>query len=92
MSPIIIDGPNYTAVLEGNDAVFTCQVFSEPVHELEWMYDEDILTNDSQYLISSINQSLTVLNANLSLAGNYTCIASNTHGFSNNTALLEVQG
>lgn len=90
--PIIIDGPNDIAVVEGNNATFTCEVLSEPFHTLEWMFEGVTLENTSRYLISPIDQTLVIINTSLSIAGNYICMASNIHGASNSTGILEVQG
>ncbi len=91
VSPIITDGPNDTAAIEGTEATFTCQVFSEPLHTLYWTYENETLTNTTQYSISSRDQTLTI-RTSLTISGNYTCFASNIHGIASSTGLLQVQG
>lgn len=90
MSPIIVEGPYNQAILQGDEANFHCQVFAEPQHELDWLYGDEMLTNTSNIKIK--NNNLTIINANLSMAGNYSCAVRNIHGSTMNTALLEIQG
>lgn len=92
MSPIIIDGPHPQAVLEGGTVSFHCEVFAEPQHELDWLYEGEILTNSSNVVIIPIENTLTITNANLSIAGNYSCAVRNIHGSSISTSILEIQG
>ena len=94
------------AVLEGEDATFTCGVTDEKLQQSpQWyfngslldvshtMYNETIITSGFiGELGSNYIAMLTVRNVSLEDAGIYTCVAVNQHGNASSESHLYVQG
>ena len=91
--------PHNTSQLEGNNVTFTCNATAEPIHTVEWSFNNFTLPYDdvTKYLIdvSSDDASygaLTVFDVQLNDTGQYTCLVNNTHGNDTASAYLTVQG
>ena len=64
----------------GEDSIFMCAAFGEPVPALSWSFGDISLSTDEKYTVSENGSMLTVHAVQLQDEGNYTCIAVNTHG------------
>ena len=96
----IVAFSNDINVLEGNDAILTCNATSEPTHIVQWLKDGMPLNLTEKYSVSNFSQgiderevisTLIVFNSNMLDTGNYTCEVSNIHGNQSATAHVEVQ-
>ena len=93
--PIIIDGPDETKKLAGENVTFTCIVLAEPVHSLQWLFNGEIIQPSTTHIMTTMREtqgSLSIVNISLADAGNYSCIAENVHGNSSASETLLVQG
>ena len=95
---MIQSGPLNEERLERDTAVFNCSASAEPLHSVQWFFDEMLLTtNDTKYTIDVNSSSpyygrLMVHNVNQNDTGQYTCEVSNVHGNATASANLQVQG
>ena len=85
---------------ETNPATFRCQAVGEPVPTISWYFNGVVMnaSNSNNYQISnSLNEtvvisSLTIVNAQSSDVGTYTCHAENIIGSDRSSAVLTVNG
>lgn len=99
-APEIVLPPSNTSVLEGNETTFVCRTTSEPLHTVNWFFEDILIATTSggggvKYIVSTNGVSygdLTVSNAQLNDSGTYTCQVNNTHGMETASAYLQVQG
>ncbi len=94
--------PVDTTVLAPGKAVFTCTVEGFPLPTITWVMDNTVavtlIPGDNIAIVESSSSSfsaasnLTILSTNLTLAGVYVCVAANTEGMVNGSALLTVNG
>ena len=96
-APVITTGPSNETRLEGDMAVFACSAEAEPLHDVEWFFqDSDEPLSGNRYTIepsgSASHGQLTVSNVTEADTGMYTCFASNVHGNDSASAYLAVQG
>ncbi|XP_012862831.2 hemicentin-2 [Echinops telfairi] len=78
-------------VPEGQTAYLTCNATGHPQPKVRWFKDGRALTSGDAHHISPDGASLQVLQANLSSAGHYSCIAANTAGERTKHLQLSVQ-
>ena len=95
-APEIIVPPDNTIVINGSEAVFNCTVVGDPLPSISW-FDEQGRINDSLVINVILNNTeiLSTLRLNEtapSIAGDYTCRASNGLGYINRTATLILFG
>ena len=85
---------------ETNPVTFSCQATGEPVPTISWHFN-GVMVNESdtsEYNISDstngnmITSSLTIMNAQSSDVGIYTCHAENIIGIDRSSGILTVQG
>ena len=96
-APVILASPQNETRLEGDTAVFTCPAVAEPLHTVQWFFQDTALTPDnSKYTLDDNSTStygrLMVDNVNQNDTGRYTCVVSNVHGNASASAYLQVQG
>ena len=81
---------------ESNPVTFSCQAIGEPLPTISW-YFNDVMINSSdenEYNISTslngtaVTSILTVVNAQSSDVGTYTCIAENIIGSDQSSGIL----
>lgn len=56
----------------------------------QWLKDGQLLSSSAGVVYSGMGQNLTVLNAERSDSGNYTCVVSNAEGSTNVSAMVQV--
>ncbi|XP_075415669.1 hemicentin-2 [Tenrec ecaudatus] len=78
-------------VPEGQTAYLSCNATGHPQPKVTWFKDGRPLTSGDAHHISPDGASLQVLQANLSSAGHYSCIAANTAGERTKHLQLSVQ-
>ena len=82
---------------ETNSVSFTCQAIGKPVPTISW-YFNGIMINASNYIISNslngtvVTSSLTIVNAQTSDVGAYTCHTKNIIGSDRSSAVLTING
>ena len=61
-------------ILKGDDVTLSC-TSSQSDFELQWSYNDSNISSSSQYQFnsSSYNHDLTIINANVTDSGKYTC-------------------
>ena len=95
-APEIVLPPSNSSILEGDNVTFECRTTSEPLHTVQWFFeDTPIDTNGVKYRVSSNEGTygdLTVFDVELNDTGSYTCTVNNTHGIDTASAYLQVQG
>ena len=96
-APVIVDGPGNETRLEGDMAVFVCLAEAEPLHTVEWFFqDSNIPLSGVRYSIEPSSDAnygrLTVSSVTEADTGMYTCFVSNIHGNDSASAYLAVQG
>ena len=85
---------------KSNPITFNCQAIGVPVPTISWYFNNILInvSNSSNYIISnSVNgtivvSSLTIINAQSSDVGTYTCHAENIIGNDRSSAVLTVNG
>jgi len=86
---------------EGDTASFTCQVTGKPIPTVTWYFNDGLLheTNTMKYTISmmslnitTISNTLTVMNVVSSDMGTYTCNATNVISTDISSGVLTVNG
>ena len=84
---------------QGENVTFLCQTVGEPVPDIIWYFNNDVMLNvsDSKYIIHSrtVNVSiaenaLTIYDVTSSDVGTYTCISSNEIGDVSSFGILTV--
>ncbi|KAM4812745.1 hemicentin-1 [Urocitellus parryii] len=77
-------------VKEKQSVTLTCEVTGNPVPEVTWHKDGQLLQEDEAHHIMSGGRFLQITNAQVSHTGRYTCLASNTAGDKSKTFSLNV--
>ena len=85
---------------ETNPITFSCQATGEPVPTISWYFNGDMVnvSDTSKYNVSSlVNETLvesflTIMNAQSSDVGTYTCQAANIFGIDKSYGILTVNG
>ena len=85
VAPTITTELMYQSINEGDTAYFTCKADGEPLPIISWYFNGALLNqiNTSKYLfteirrVSSVVETLNIVNAQSSDAGTYTCNATN---------------
>ena len=72
-------------VLAGGTVVFRCATLVEPLGNIQWTHNGEIIENIS-------STELWLLNVSLRDAGEYICLVSSIHGPASATTSLQVQG
>ncbi|XP_075384531.1 hemicentin-1 isoform X2 [Tenrec ecaudatus] len=67
-------------VKEKQNATLTCEVTGNPIPEITWHKDGQLLQEDESHHIMSGGRFLQIINAQVLHTGRYTCLASNTAG------------
>ena len=98
--------PVDAAAVVGEDATFTCVAGSEPTPTITWVFNDQELTNGSEYTITesfattemiadvpvaTIQSVLVVVGVEEGSGGTYTCRAENTHDTVTDTADADLQ-
>ena len=84
---------------KGDTASFTCQATGEPVPTISWYYNNTLLVNGTEYMITemslnttTINNTLTIMSVESSDVGTYTCNATNVVSNDTSSGVLTVNG
>ena len=84
---------------EGNMATFICQATGRPVPSISWHYNNILLVNGTEYMISemslnttTISNALTIMSVESSDVGTYTCNATNVASSDTSSGVLTVNG
>ena len=84
---------------EGSDASFTCQATGEPVPTIIWYFNDTLLVNGMEHMISMMllnittnSSTLTIMNVQSSDVGTYTCNATNVVSTDTSSGVLTVNG
>ncbi|NWU93884.1 HMCN1 protein, partial [Upupa epops] len=77
-------------VKEKHRVTLTCEAIGNPVPQITWMKDGQILTEDEDHQFLSSRRFLQILNVQVTDTGRYTCIASNTAGDKSKSYSLNV--
>uniref|UniRef100_A0A3Q2D1W7 Neural cell adhesion molecule L1 n=1 Tax=Cyprinodon variegatus TaxID=28743 RepID=A0A3Q2D1W7_CYPVA len=91
MAPLMLtkDFQEY-GVIEEEDIVMNCSVFSSPPSMITWTKEETVVKGE-RFEVFENGQFLKITGTEKSDSGKYVCMASNTEGMSNLTALLHVK-
>ncbi|XP_062920094.1 hemicentin-1 isoform X2 [Mobula hypostoma] len=76
-------------VKENQSITLSCEVSGNPVPQIKWLKDGELLTEDQHQILSS-GRFLQIEKAHVSDTGRYTCIAFNTAGRKNKNFNLNV--
>ncbi|XP_072199268.1 hemicentin-1 isoform X3 [Excalfactoria chinensis] len=77
-------------VKEKNNVTLTCEVIGNPVPQITWIKDGQLLMEDKDHKFLFSGRFLEVTNAQVSDTGRYTCVASNTAGDKSKSYSLNV--
>ena len=85
---------------ETNPITFSCQAIGEPVPNISWYFNVELIdvSNASKYIISNSSNKtmvislLTIMNTQSSDVGRYTCFAENIIGSDQSSGVLTVNG
>ena len=85
---------------ETNPITFSCQAIGEPVPNISWYFNGELIdvSNASKYIISNSSNGimviglLTIMNTQSSDVGRYTCFAENFVGSDQSSGVLTVNG
>ena len=84
---------------ERDTASFTCQATGEPVPTISWYYNNTLLVNGADYMITemslnttTINNTLTIMSVESSDVGTYTCNATNVVSSDTSFGVLTING
>ncbi|XP_043342030.1 hemicentin-1 isoform X3 [Cervus canadensis] len=77
-------------VKEKQSVTLTCEVTGNPVPEITWHKDGQLLKEDDTHHLMSGGRFLQITNAQVSHTGRYTCLASNTAGDKSKSFSLNV--
>ncbi|XP_055275068.1 hemicentin-1 isoform X3 [Moschus berezovskii] len=77
-------------VKEKQSVMLTCEVTGNPVPEITWHKDGQLLKEDDSHHLMSGGRFLQITNAQVSHTGRYTCLASNTAGDKSKSFSLNV--
>ena len=85
---------------ETNPVIFSCQAIGEPVPNISWYFNGEMIdvSNASKYIISNSSNGtmvmslLTIMNTQSSDVGRYTCVAENFIGSDQSSGVLSVNG
>ena len=80
---------------EGDTATFTCQATGRPIPIISWYFNGALLMNGNISFTSlndTINNTLTIMNVQLSDVGTYTCNATNVVSSVTSSGVLTVNG
>ena len=93
---MIVGSPQNETRLEGDAAVFNCSAEAEPLHTVQWLFQDSVIYDGPKYTtnLDSTGRTgrLIVGNVNQNDTGKYTCVVNNTHGNASASANLNVQG
>ncbi|XP_026188036.1 cell adhesion molecule L1-like a isoform X1 [Mastacembelus armatus] len=92
MAPLILtrDNQEYAVVL-GGDITMNCSVFSSPPSAISWVKKKSSKAIDEERFFALQNGSLQIISAEKNDSGKYVCIAFNSLGKTEVTALLDVK-
>ena len=89
----------YQVQNEGDTASFTCQATGRPVPTISWYYNNTLLVNGKEYMITqmllnttTISNTLTIMSVQSSDVGTYTCNATNVVSSDTSSGVLTVNG
>jgi len=91
VKPVVSTSPQTSNVEVGTSRKITCIVTSSLVHNVTW-YKQGIaqpLTNQSKYKMDG--NEMSILNVELSDAGNYYCVAQSAAGSSGDSSSSQVK-
>ncbi|KRY70707.1 Muscle M-line assembly protein unc-89 [Trichinella pseudospiralis] len=94
-APQFISNLRYDTIKEGEQAVLTCVLKGSPVPEVRWYKDEQEITNDSHFQISSAvdgTQKLIIIKTVKDDQAEYKCEAINIAGRSSTKSIFKIQG
>ncbi|KAK7077519.1 hypothetical protein SK128_025717, partial [Halocaridina rubra] len=78
-SPLITEGPSDVDVKFGGTAYFTCKVDGDPLPEVVWLHNNEVIDDDDRYSILT-DGTLMIENAQDDDVGYYECMATNPMG------------
>ena len=94
----MISGASDLLENETNPTIFSCQSTGEPTPSISWYFKGVMINVSSKYNISNsshesvVTSSLTIINAESSDVGTYTCQAENIIGSDQSSGILTVNG
>ncbi|KAK2851255.1 hypothetical protein Q5P01_007531 [Channa striata] len=92
MAPLILTRNHQEyAVILGRDIIINCRVFSSPPPTISWFKDGNAITVKEERFLALQNGSLQIISADKNDSGRYVCVAFNTEGNSNISAVLDVK-
>ncbi|XP_069798458.1 hemicentin-1 [Narcine bancroftii] len=77
-------------IKENHNITLSCEVSGNPVPQIKWLKDGELLTEDQEHQILSNGRFLQIGDVHVSDTGRYTCIASNAAGNKNKNFNLNV--
>ena len=91
---MIVNGPNDTEAIQGHNVILNCAAHGYPAPKFVWSFGmkESISVSSNPRMIVLPGGSLLIQNVQMSDAGVYRCIASNSAGTDNARAVLRVGG
>ncbi|XP_019853400.1 PREDICTED: hemicentin-1-like [Amphimedon queenslandica] len=92
--PVFYLLPSDQTLLEHSTVTFQCLAIGDPFPSVSWSFNDEILIQDSRYIIGDSGQdfgSLTISRIRFTDRGTYTCTYNNTHGTVMTSATLSVQ-
>ncbi|KAK2580567.1 hypothetical protein KPH14_007691 [Odynerus spinipes] len=90
--PIMENGPQNLTVLDGKDAILTCNAIAAPVPNSTWIYNDSIPVEIAGRVQILENGDLLIAAVKPNDAGKYTCIRANEAGSVNESAYVTVLG
>ncbi|XP_041368525.1 Down syndrome cell adhesion molecule homolog [Gigantopelta aegis] len=87
LPPSITQGPQDTEVLIGQSAVFSCSVHAYPKPTVDWLYNSSLALPEG---VSVESHDLKIQSVSWKNVGVYTCVANNSEGSVNKSAVLKI--
>ena len=89
LPPSIIQSPQSVLVLIGHPAVMSCSVHGFPKPTLDWLYNSSLVLPEG---VTVESHDLSIQSVGWKHVGVYTCVANNSEGSAQKSAVLKITG